>query len=61
MNPDQFWQKATDFYDIHHGRYRRAVLTDEELRETVTDYLGDMMTLMEEWYSFSENNDKAEV
>ena len=58
MKPDQFWQKATDFYDIHHGKYRHAVLTDEELRDTVTDYIGDMMTLMSEWYNSPENKDK---
>jgi len=58
MNINQFWQKATDFYDISHGKYRYAILTDEELRETVTDFIGDMMTLMGEWYSSQENNDK---
>ena len=58
MNPDQFWQRATDYCDIYHGKYRRAVLTDKELRETVTDYIGDMMTLMSEWYNSRENNDK---
>jgi len=51
MRHDQFWQKATDVYDISHGKYRHAILTDEELRETVTDYIGDMMTLMGEWYN----------
>ena len=56
MNPDQFWQKATDFYDIHHGKYRHAILTDEELRETVTDFIGDMMTLMSDWYNSQEND-----
>ena len=58
MNPDQFWQKATDFYNIYHGKYRRAVLTDNELRETVTDYIGDMMTLMGEWYNSQERDDE---
>ena len=58
MNPNQFWQKATDFYNIYYGKYRRAILTDEELRETVTDYIGDLMTLMSEWYSSQGNNDK---
>ena len=58
MRPDQFWVKATDFYGIYHGRYRHAILTDEELQETVTDFIGDMMTLMGDWYSFQENNDK---
>ena len=57
MNHRQFWQKATDYYDIYHGKYRRAVLTEEELRETVTDYIGDMMTLMGEWHSTKELND----
>lgn len=56
MNTDQFWQKATDYYDIYHGKYRRSVLTDEELRETVTDYIGDLMTLIGEWYNPSDNN-----
>ena len=58
MNPEQFWQKATDFYDIYHGKYRRAILTDDELRATVTDYIGDMMTLMGEWYNSQGNSDK---
>ncbi|MBU1173268.1 MAG: hypothetical protein KKD44_27190 [Proteobacteria bacterium] len=58
MNPDQFWRKATDYYDIYHGKYRRAVLTDEELRETVADFIEDMMALMGEWYNSQENNDK---
>ena len=58
MNPDQFWQKATDYYDISHGKYRHAVLTDEELRATVTDFISDMMTLMSEWYNSQGNNDK---
>ena len=58
MNHTQFWQKATDIHDSYHDKYRRAVLTDEELRVTVTDYIGDMMTLMGEWYSPQGNNDK---
>ena len=58
MNPDQFWQKATDYYDIYHGKFRHAVLTDEELRETVPNYIEDMMTLMGEWYNSQENNGK---
>jgi hypothetical protein len=59
MNINQFWQKATDIHDLYHGKYRRAILTDDELRETVTDYIGDMMTLMGEWYGLQEdNNDK---
>ena len=58
MNPNQFWQKATDNYDIYHGKYRHAILTDDELRETVTDYIGDMMTLMSEWYNSQGGNDK---
>ena len=60
MNPNQFWQKATDYYDIYRGRYRHAILTDKELRETVTDFLGEMMTLMGEWYSSQENNIKGD-
>lgn len=58
MRPDQFWQKATDIRDIYHDKYRRAILTDEELRATVTDYIGDMMTLVGEWYN-SQENDKG--
>ena len=59
MRPDQFWQKANDIHDIYHDKYRRAILTEEELRATVTDYIGDMMTLMSEWYNSQENNDKG--
>jgi len=51
MTPNQFWQKATDFYSIHHGKYRHAVLTDEEMRNTVTDFLADIEGLAGEWYS----------
>lgn len=58
MTPNQFWQKATDYYNIHYGKFRHAVLTDEELRETVTDYIGDMMALMGDWYSSRDDNNK---
>ena len=58
MNHNQFWQKATDIHDIYHDKYRRAVLTDEELQDTVVDYIGDMMTLMSEWYNSQGNSDK---
>jgi len=57
VRPDQFWRKATDIHDLHHDKYRRAILTDEELRETVMDYIGDMMTLMGEWYSSQGEGD----
>ena len=60
MRPSQFWQKATDIHDIHHGKYRHAVLTDEELRATVTDFIEDMMSLMSEWYSSQGNSDKED-
>ena len=60
MNHNQFWQKATDIHDLYHGKYRRAILTDEEQRETVTDYIGDMMTLMGEWYSSQNDTDKEQ-
>lgn len=58
MIPEQFWQKATDYYDVYRAMYRHAVLTDDELRATVTDYIGDMMTLIGEWYSSQGNSDK---
>ncbi len=58
MNHEQFWRKVTDFYDIYHGKYRHAVLTEDELRATVTDYIGDMRTLMSEWYSAQEKGDE---
>ena len=61
MNHNQFWQKATDIHDVYHGKYRRAVLTDEEMRDTVTDYIGDMMTLMGEWYNCSQYNKSPSV
>lgn len=51
MNPEQFWRKATDIHDLYHGLYRHAVLTDEELRATVTDYIRDTMALIGEWYN----------
>jgi hypothetical protein len=60
MNPNQFWRKATDIHDIYHGKYRRAILTDDELWETVTDYIGDMMTLFGEWYNSQEDNKDKE-
>ncbi len=59
MNYNQFWQKATDFYDIHHGKYRHAILTDDELRDTVVDFIGDMMTLMGEWYSSQDEQQQG--
>ena len=58
MNHAQFWQKATDIHNLYHSKYRRVVLTDEELRETVTDYIGDMMTLISDWYNSQENASK---
>ena len=58
MNHNQFWQKATDIHDIYHGKYRRAVLTDEELRETVMDFLVDMDALAGEWCSTQGGNSK---
>lgn len=51
MNHTQFWQKATDYYDIYHGKYRHAVLTDEEQLENVGDFLVDMDALASEWYN----------
>ncbi len=60
MNHNQFWQKATDIYDVYRGKYRHAVLTEEELRETVADYIGEMMTLMGEWYNSQEKGTDKE-
>ena len=51
MRADLFWQKVKDFYDIHHGKYLHAVITDEEKRNTVTDFLSDIEGLTGEWYS----------
>ena len=51
MRVDQFWQKAADFYSIHRSKYLHAVITDEEKRETVTDFLTDIEALAGEWYS----------
>ena len=51
MRVDRFWRKATDFYNIHRGKYLHAVITDEEMRNTVTDFLADIEGLAGEWYS----------
>lgn len=50
MNTKQFWQRASDIYTIHHTKYKYALLTNEELRETVVDFLLDMDLLKDEWY-----------
>lgn len=57
MNPEQFWQKATDIHDLYHGLYRRAVLTDAELRATVPAYIDGIMALISEWYSAQRSSD----
>ena len=54
MNADQFWLRAADIYNLYHDKYRRAVLTDEEIRETVTDFNNDIVTLIGEWLGSQE-------
>jgi len=51
VNTDQFWNRASDIFNLHHDKHRRAVLTDEEKRETVTDFLVDVESLAYEWYN----------
>tara|TARA_Y100000310_G_scaffold120427_2_gene119203 strand:+ start:6708 stop:6911 length:204 start_codon:yes stop_codon:yes gene_type:complete len=58
VNVDRFWQKASDLYNLHHDKYRRAVLTDEEALGTVTDFLTDVEGLAGEWYNPEEYTGK---
>jgi hypothetical protein len=51
VNTDQFWNRASDIFNLHRGRYRHAVLTDEEKLETVTDFLVDVESLACAWYN----------
>ena len=51
MDSEMFWHSASDIYNLHHGKYQRAVLTDNEKRETVSDFLVDMESLASEWYN----------
>ena len=48
---DKFWNKASDIFNLYHNKYRFAILTDEEKRETVTDFLADADNLAMEWYN----------
>jgi len=60
VRPDQFWQKATDTYNLYHDKYRRAVLTDEEKREGIGDFLTDMEFLAIDWHSSQGNSSKED-
>ena len=51
MRVDQFWRKVSDIISIHRGKYLHAVITDEEQRNTVVDFLTDIEELAGEWYS----------
>ncbi len=55
MRASQFWQKVSDFYSIHHGKYQHAVLTDVEMWNTVTDFLTDIEGLAAEWFNPDPN------
>lgn len=58
MRADQFWRKVTDFYSIHHDKYLHAALTDEGMRNTVTDFLTDIEGLAGEWRSPEGDSEK---
>ena len=51
MKPAQFWNRADDIHNLYHGKFRHAILTDDELQETVTEYIQDIMSLMGDWYN----------
>lgn len=55
MNTDQFWNRASDIYKLHYNKHQYAVLTDEEKRETVTDFLVDVEGLASAWYNPPDN------
>jgi hypothetical protein len=58
VNANQFWQRASDIYTLHHTKFKHALLTDEELRNTVADFLLDMDLLKDGWYNPPENESK---
>jgi len=58
MNIERFWMKATDFYNINHDKYCRAILTEEEKRDTATDFLTDIEGLAGEWYNSGTDTDQ---
>lgn len=58
MNIDKFWQKARDLYTIYHTKYKHALLTEEEKRQTATDFLADIWALSGEWYSLEDETKK---
>jgi hypothetical protein len=49
MNESQFWQKASDIYNQYHDRYKRAILTDDEVRQDILKFNWDMRRLVREW------------
>lgn len=54
MNPEQFWRRAADIYNLYHDRYRRAVLTEEEQHEDISSFNADMDALASEWVNHRE-------
>jgi len=56
MNESDFWNMASDTYNLYHDRYRRAILTDEEIREDISGFLTDVDLLATEWYNREDNN-----
>ena len=48
LTTDKFWNKASDIFNLYHNKYRFAILTDEEKRETVTDFLAATDDLVDE-------------
>lgn len=60
MRSAQFWQKATDIHDIYYNKHQRAILTDDELQGTVTDFINDIINLVGEWYNSQKENKRGE-
>jgi hypothetical protein len=61
MNSERFWQKAIDFYKIYYNKHQYAILTDEEMRETVSGFINDIVSLIGEWCSSKDNNTKENL
>lgn len=57
MDIATFWRKADDIQSLYSGRYHRALLTDDEQRKDVADFLSDMEALIIEWHNTKDNKE----
>ena len=58
ISESQFWQKVADSFNLYHGRYRRAILTDKDMQSDIREFLSDIDTLASAWYSQDMNGNK---